>query len=292
MLNPKHIIEYSIGRLFLGGLGLLPLPVASFIGAKIGAFVATLPINAHTTARRNIARAFPEKSIEEVRAIQYAATQNLMQTILEMPALYKLSAKNFNKYIDVQGLEHMKNTPSNLLLTAHFGNWETLLKTMGHHKIPVAAIYRRANNPYMDKYITNLRHQSTGVMIAKGRAGGRNLIKAVRDNMSAAFLNDQKMSDGIECTFFGQKVTAASGIADLALKYNRGVCPVFCTRRGYGKFTVIFSAPLDIVRTGDNKQDAITNIQNFNDIIEEQIRQKPELWLWHHKRFPKKLNPI
>lgn len=289
MTSIKYIAEYAFGRLILGGLGLLPLPVASFAGAILGGFLASLPINANKVARRNISIAFPEKTKQEIRHIQYLATQNFVQTILEMPALYRLSEKKFSKYITVKGIENIQNNAGALILTAHYGNWEIILKVFGHNKIPLAAIYRPANNPYIDKYITNMRTQSTGVMVPKGRSGGRLLIKAIREGMGAAFLNDQKMSDGIESVFFGQQVTSASAIADLALKYNRKVCSIFCTRQGYGKFTIIISKPIELIRTGNSKEDVSANIVKFNKIIEERICEKPGLWLWHHKRFPKKL---
>tara|TARA_R110000868_G_scaffold262401_2_gene521140 strand:+ start:121012 stop:121881 length:870 start_codon:yes stop_codon:yes gene_type:complete len=287
MPNPKHFIEYALGRSFLGTLSLLPLPVVSFLAGKFGAFVATLPIKANSTARKNIQIAFPDMSAQEVRHIQYKATQNFMQTILEMPALYKLNAKNFHKHIKIEGFEHFTDKPNRLLLSAHLGNWEVLLKTVGFHNLPLAAIYRRANNPYIDKYIIQVRKQPYGILAPKGRSGGRQLLKAVREGMGAGFLNDQKMSDGIQSTFFGQNVTSASAIADLALRYDREVCPVFCKRTGNGQFILTFYPAITPTKTGDSKADAHANIQNFNNIIEEQVRANPEQWLWHHKRFPK-----
>lgn len=286
MAKGTHITQYIFGRALLGTLGLLPLPVASLLGAGIGYFVATLPASTNTISRRNIRLCLPHLSEKEVKNIHTKATQNFIQTLLEMPALYKLNAKNFHKYVEVENFEFVKNNPGVFILTAHFGNWETISKTLAINGVAMASIYRKANNPYIDKYVTNLRTQDAGgVMIPKGTSGARGLIKAVKSGMTAGFLNDQKLSDGIDVTFFGQPVKSPSAIADLALKYNRKICPVFCTRVDLCKFKVTFEKPFEVEDTGHMNDDAQKSIQAMNNLMQQRIEEHPSHWLWHHKRF-------
>lgn len=283
----KHLLQYALLRLVLGILRVFPLPVVSKIGQWLGTFVASLPAQVNQIARGNIRLCFPEKSETEVREIHEKATQNFIQTLLEMPKIYHLNQKNFFKHVDVSGIEHLRNDSSRLILSAHYGNWELVNKTIGFYGIAMASIYRRANNPYVDNYITNMRAQDKGVMIPKGTGGGKALIQAVKGGMCAGFLNDQKMSDGIHSTFFGQEVKSPSSIADLALRYNRDIVPVFVTRVGLGKFKVTFEAPVELQKTDEPRKDSAHAIQVFNTLIENKIKQDPTLWLWHHKRFKK-----
>lgn len=286
MAKATHIAQYVFGRTFLGTLGLLPLPVASALGAGLGGFIATIPNTKNVIARKNIRLCLPHLSEKEVNNVHYKSTQNFVQTLFEMPALYKLKKSNFKKYIEVEGIEHMLDNPGTFILTAHYGNWETISKTLGLHGVPMASIYRRANNPYMDAYITKMRTQDAGgVMIPKGTSGARNLVKAVKRGMTAGFLNDQKMSDGVESTLFGQDVKSPSGIADLALKYNRMICPVFCVRTGLGKFKLTFEKPIALHKTDNSNEDAKAAIQQLNTLLEERIQQHPDHWLWQHNRF-------
>lgn len=258
----------------------------SYIGALLGTFIASLPIKANAIARANIRLCFPEKSEKEIQAIHEKATQNFVQTLLEIRKIYNLTAKNFKNHIQVKGIEHLRNDTSCLILSAHYGNWEIVNKTIGFYGIPMASIYRRANNPFVDRYITEMRVQEDrGLMIPKGKSGAKALIKAVKQGMCAGFLNDQKMSDGIPSTFFGQDVKSPSAVADLALKYERNIIPVFCERLGLGQFKITFYTPISIEKTEEIRKDSTHAIQLFNNIIEKQIQQDPTQWLWHHKRF-------
>tara|TARA_A200000113_G_C8856985_1_gene352103 strand:- start:759 stop:1595 length:837 start_codon:yes stop_codon:yes gene_type:complete len=269
---------------------IVPLKIVSKLGQWLGTFLASLPASTNQMARYNIRLCFPEKSEKEVREIHEKATQNFIQTLLEMPKVYSLNSNNFKKHVEVEGIEHLRNDTSRLILTAHYGNWDVVNKTIGHYGIPMASIYRKANNPYVNSYITKLRGQDSGLMIEKGIPGAKKLIKAVKEGMCAGFLNDQKMSDGIASTFFGQEVKSPSAIADLALKYNREVVPVFAVRTKLGHFKIKFYPPVKLKKIGESRKDSAHAIQMFNNIIEEQIKEDPTLWLWHHKRFTRKID--
>lgn len=273
----------------LGVLNILPFKVVSYIGAMLGTFIASLPIKANAIARANIRLCFPEKDKKSVQVIHEKATQNFVQTLIEMPKIYGLNKKNFAKHIQVIGVEHLRNDTSRLILSAHYGNWEVVNKTIGFYGIPMASIYRRANNPFVENFITKMRAQDRGLMIPKGQSGAKKLIKSVKSGMCAGFLNDQKMSDGIESTFFGQEVKSPSAVADLALKYERDVIPVFCERVGLAQFKITFQYPITLQKSDEVKQDSMHAIQVFNTLIENQIKQNPTNWLWHHKRFKQAL---
>lgn len=277
----KHVSEYLITRFLFGTLKRLPLPVGSHFGAAVGAFFATLPTKVNETARTNLRTAYPALDEDEARQLQFAAAVSLGRTFFEMPRLYKLSKAEFNRYVDLEGLRNLTNHPDGLILSAHLGNWEFIPKLFGLMGLPLGSIYRKASNPLTDTLITELRKQPQGVQIPKGTEGGRQILKLVKEGKHLGLLNDQKLNDGIEAPFFGHKVMTAPSLAELALKYKRPVLPVFCTRESVWplKFKLTIGAPLTL------KKDAKATTALFNEVLEEQITNHADQWMWFHKRF-------
>ena len=134
--------------------------------------------------------------------------------------------------------------------------------------------------------MTNTRGRSGGQLFPKGYKGGRQLVSQLKEDGYTAFLNDQKMNDGIETTFFKQPAMSAPALAQLALKHKLPILPIFCHRTEGGRFVVDIKAPLAPEAKGKTTQDKIAALtQCFNDVIEEEVCNHPEQWLWMHKRF-------
>lgn len=100
-------------------------------------------------------------------------------------------------------------------------------------------------------------------------------------------LVDQKMNDGVEARFFGLPAMTAPALAAMALKYRCAVIPGHVERLGPARLRIIVEPPLVLPQTGNKQQDMGQLVQMVNDQLELWIRQKPESWLWLHKRWPK-----
>ncbi|MDN6041488.1 MAG: lauroyl acyltransferase, partial [Acetobacter sp.] len=53
------------------------------------------------------------------------------------------------------------------------------------------------------------------------------------------------------------------------------------------RLRIVVQPPLTLPNTGNKQQDLAALVQMVNDQLESWIRQKPESWLWLHKRWPK-----
>lgn len=274
----KHVTEFIFLKALFGLFKLMPYALVTAFANAIGTFIASLPLRTNSGARANIRTAFPSMDEKDVRRIQEASTRNMVATFFEMPKVYSLNKKAFDKRVEVIGLENLKQNPDALMLTAHFGNWELPLRMAALNDIVMGNVYRRANNPLVDKIITDLRQQPQGRQFPKGKDGSRGLIRAIKEGICVGFLNDQKLRDGVKTKFFGQNVMTAASLADLALKFNRPVCPMFCVRKG-SHFTITIGEPLKLPK------DSTKATQLFNDVLEKEITKNPEQWMWAHKRF-------
>lgn len=286
-----HLVEYAALRSFLGITGHLPLPLASALGAAAGAFAATLPARFNRTAVANLQKVFPQQNMRWICRTHMASMASLGRTATEFSRIYTMPNTTFNHLCTVHGWHHIETHPDALVLTAHFGNWEATARAFGVRQKPMANIYRKANNPLAERYITGLREKAGGIQIPKGSHGAKQLLALMRrTDTVVGFLNDQKFSGGIHVPFLGQNATTAPALAELARKYNKPVVPIFCFRTVAGlhlRFTIEISPPLVLQKTDDPQADIHANTLLFNQVIETAIRRAPEQWLWAHSRFGK-----
>jgi KDO2-lipid IV(A) lauroyltransferase len=117
-------------------------------------------------------------------------------------------------------------------------------------------------------------------MVPKGPAGARQALSLLSKGKRLGMLIDQKMNDGIAVPFFGRDAMTAPALARFAQRYECPAVPVRLERLGGARFRVSFLPPLDI--TGSDTE----VMARANRIIEAWIRERPEQWLWIHRRWP------
>jgi KDO2-lipid IV(A) lauroyltransferase len=73
----------------------------------------------------------------------------------------------------------------------------------------------------------------------------------------------------------------------LKLKYDPLVVPIFITREGQEKFTVQIHEPIEVVFENalSKEEKVVAMTQCYYDVIEQQIRQTPEQWIWFYNRW-------
>ncbi len=78
----------------------------------------------------------------------------------------------------------------------------------------------------------------------------------------------------------------APALAQLALRYNCPVLPARVERIGGARFRLIVEPPLALPRTGDRQADTRALTEAVNRCLERWITDRPEQWLWLHRRWP------
>ena len=149
----------------------------------------------------------------------------------------------------------------------------------------MAQIYRAGNNPLLDRMITRFRGDE-GELIPKGRVAARRAIAALRRGTHLTLLADQKMNDGIPVPCFGHPAMTAPALAVLALRVDCDVLPARVERLDGAHFRLAVFPPLPVTRSGDFHADTAALMTGVNATLEEWIRDRPEQWLWVHRRWP------
>jgi KDO2-lipid IV(A) lauroyltransferase len=85
--------------------------------------------------------------------------------------------------------------------------------------------------------------------------------------------------------FLGTPAYTPIGAALLALDTEAAVVPMSMKRMPNDKHQFRIKPEIDLIRTGNQKDDILTNTKNFSAVIEEYVRDAYDQWVWMHERW-------
>ena len=283
-----HHLEAWGAALLFGAFAALPLDCASALGGAIGRLIGPF-FGISERARRNIRCAFPGSSESEIARIIRGMWDNLGRVTAEYPHLRKIRVFEPGGRVETHGFEYMDQAVATgrrmIIFSGHLANWEIGMLAAVQYGISVSQIYRAANNPLVDRMITRFRGDA-GELIPKGAGGACEAIATLRRGAHVTMLADQKMNDGIPVPFFGRPAMTAPALAVLALRFDCVVLPARVERLGGAHFRLTVFPPLAVPLRGNSHADEAALLTQVNAILESWIRDRPEQWLWVHRRWP------
>jgi KDO2-lipid IV(A) lauroyltransferase len=289
----SKIGEYVRRGLYLAVYGVfaaLPIDAASALGSWLARAIGPR-LSVQRVARRNLERAFPEKSAGEIERILHEMWDNLGRVWGEFPHLGKIDIYNGSR-VEVQGAAYIDEMRDDgrpgIFVTAHLGNWELSACTVvqrGPFAL-MATVYRAPNDPAAEWLLRLGRKDFGAELVPKGALGARRIVEILRNGGHIGILPDQKFNDGIAVPFFGRPAMTAPSVAQLAFKYGCAVLPGRVVRTRGARFRVILDPPLELPNSGDRQADVLALTTTINQITEGWIREYPGQWLWVHRRWP------
>ena len=154
--------------------------------------------------------------------------------------------------------------------------------TISKKQIPLATIYRPLNNLFLNPLMEYLRKKFICKnQIKKGINGVREAIEYIKKNHSIALMVDQRVSEGEKINFFGKPALTTTLPAQLSIKYNLGILPVFIERKNNDKFEIQFLDEIN-PKNFDNKVDLS---KKLNEVLEKMVTRNPSQWIWSHNRW-------
>ncbi len=285
--------EAGLWFLVMGFFRILPIKKASAVGGWLLRKIGPLT-RAHKTALINIKLVFPDMPESEVRKLASACWDNLGRIGGEFPHLSQLRPYEENGRVEIIGHEHLQTIIDSkkpaVLISGHFANWEVMAAAICLGGLPARVSYRHTNNPWVDASIARTR-LAYGIpeLSAKGGAGAKEMIEAMKQGHSVTFLNDQKFNQGILASFFGHKLPTAPGPSRLALRFDAPILPVSIERLPKARFRVRFHPPMAASSDPDRSKAIANTVESINRFLEDHIRQHPESWFWVHRRWPKEV---
>ena len=286
----RYFLEFILVIFFFLVFKIIGLKLSSDLGEIIGKYFGPL-FRKRTIAKKNILIAFPnfnEKSINEMIDRMW---KNIGRIFGEYIHINKFSIiDNSKKKIvftnrnDAEILK--KNNKPIVFFSGHFANFELMAKCLQELGFNIGAIYRPLNNIFLNPIMEFIRKKYIcPIQIEKGSNGTKKLIKHISNNNPLALMVDQRLSSSIRVPFFDQPATTTITPAQLAIKYDALLVPVFLKRLEKTNFEFFIEEPLMINRTNDYDKDIFNITQIMNIKIEEFIKRDPAHWLWSHDRW-------
>ena len=271
---------------FSSTLGRLSWPAAQRVGRRIGSLAWSLSRRDRRRALDHIALAYPELSEAERQQLGQACFRHHGTTLGECLHLLHRDCEFVRSVVDVQGWEEVEKARAAdrpvLILTGHCGNWELLAAAINCRGLGMAVVARPLEEPEQQQMLAGLRERFGTPTIARGSEGAaRQLLIALRRGGALGMLIDQDTKvDGVWVPFFGRPAFTPVGAAKIALRQkDTAVIPAFIERLDDGRHLATFQPPLDLP---EDPQEA-TAVMTAK--IEEQVRRRPEQWVWMHRRW-------
>jgi len=239
----------------------------------------------------NLRNSFPEKSEKEIREITRKTYRNLSDLVVESIKTFTMPTKQVTKRFKIINPEiidqYYLKGQSVIGVTAHYGNWEWgAMAGSLQIKHRAIAIYKPLTNKYIDNFIKRTRAEN-GTLL-KSIYKTTETFESLK-NQTCIFLlvADQSPSStkkAIWVDFLNQDTACLHGPEKHARANNYPVIYLHIqrVRRGYYelKAEVLIENPAEV------EEGEVT--RRYMNKLEHIIREKPEDWLWSHKRWKRK----
>ena len=179
-------------------------------------------------------------------------------------------------------LQIIDNKKPVIFISGHFANFELMSMEITKKNIPLATIYRPLNNFFLNPFMEYLRNKYVCQnQIKKGLFGVKETIGYLKRKHSIALMIDQRVSEGAKIDFFNKSAYTTTLPAQLSIKFDIDVIPVYIERIKNDKFKIEFQERIS-PKLYANKIDFT---KKLNKILEDMVLRNPNQWIWTHNRW-------
>ncbi len=267
----------------IGGLRLLPyrrrIPFGGWAVSHLVAPLAGWPAR----IRANLALVWPDLPPGAAARLVRAVCDNAGRTLAELYSPEDFKARVRATPIRGAGLEAILAVRSRgqgvILVSGHFGNHDIARAVLAGRGLAVGALYKPQRNPYVEAHFRATIGAISEPIFARGRKGLADLVRHVKSGGMVGILIDQRIAHGAALDFLGHRALTATSAAELALKYDCLLVPVYGIRQPDGlSFELVLEEPI-----AHTTPQAMT--QAINDSLAARVREHPEQWFWIHRRW-------
>lgn len=239
----------------------------------------------------NISRSFPDKEPNEIRKIVKKFYRNFCDVIMEVIKSKKMKVSDIEKRVHFinQDLfadfyEKKKNVFASL---GHCGNWEWVGNKIALFlKHEGAAIYKPVHDQYFDDYMIAQRQKYKNTLMIDYRKVFKTLV-SLRDKLYTVFVLADQSPALHEIDYFvnflGRETAFYNGMEKVARALDYAVIYLDIVRKQRGFYQVEVKVITE--SAANTKPDEIT--RKYVHLLEQSILNRPDDWLWSHKRWKK-----
>lgn len=243
--------------------------------------------------RTNLQNSFPEKSIAEIIAIEKRYYRHMCDMFIELYKLWHMSEAEIRRrcvFKNTDILQHYYDQGKSVIgAIGHYGNWEWMSSYGLYMKhVDFYPLYKPIHDKVLDRMVILLRSHFGSKPVAKN-----DILRLIVKNRSegkvffAAFIADQtpnKANLNFWMNFLNQDTPVFTGTEKIARKFNIPVVSLRVQKLSRGHYEVDF---MNLCEEPAKLAPGELTVM-YTRVLEEQIRNKPEYWLWSHRRWKHK----
>jgi KDO2-lipid IV(A) lauroyltransferase len=258
-------------------------------GARLGSFTRVFARRRHRIAVENFRASFPERA-GEAETIIRECWRHMGREALATIKTQELSPAAIAAGCDFSGVELVREAMARgrgtILITAHYGSWETAGLAVTAVVGPVTTVARTLDNKLLAADLARVRSQ-TGATLVDRRNAARALYKTLAGNGVIAILPDQAVlpREGVLVPFLGRPAWTTDAPAKLAARLGSTIVFVFCIADATGRHRFEFEEPIRVDELSEKEKEPVKLTTRINDVLTRRIAARPELWLWMHDRW-------
>ncbi|WP_262732902.1 lysophospholipid acyltransferase family protein [Gaetbulibacter sp. NE] len=284
-----QFLVYILVYPFLWLISILPFRLLYAFSDFVYLFVFRIFGYRKKTVKENLRLVFPDKSKEEINRITKVFYHHLCDMIVESIKSMTISEAEMKKRFTFTNIDVIKaieeQNKSIILMCAHYGSWEWIFILQTYVKYRGNAVYKRLANKYFDRLVKRIRAKYNSYLITT-KETVPTLIDLKRKGILTinGFVSDQspKPSKAFHWNeFMGLKVPVYTGAEMLAKKLDMAVVffKVKKLKRGY------YETTFETITLNPKEYENYEITDIFLKLVEQQIYEAPEYYLWTHKRW-------
>lgn len=284
-------MTYTLLRSLLKPISKMPFKLMYIISDGLYPVLYYIVRYRRKIVRKNLTESFPDKSPEEIRRIEKKFYRNFIDNMLETCKMGAMSTEEMSRHMTFPNIEEvnkvLRSGQSIALYLGHYGNWEWISSMPIHLEkgVVAAQIYHKLSNEAMDRLMLENRaaHGATNVEMNRTARFIMELRAKHRESI-IGFIADQspRWADlHYFLPFLNHRTPVITGTEKIAKHYKFDVWFVHTKKIKRGYYEARF------IRMHDHPDSLpdfeLTDI--YYRMLEDMIREQPELYLWTHNRF-------
>jgi len=278
-------------------INLVPRRLTLFVGETLGLLAYLLIGKERHKTLTNLYRAYGDNlSYRRKKEIARRCFVTFGRATLETMRMNRHYRNEIEPDIEVIGDEHLRRAYDKgrgvVAFTGHFGNFELLAAWTAQSGYKAAAIGRELYDKRLDRLLVGNR-TAMGLLNIRTDDSPRKILKTLKDGYIIGFLidTDSFRVAGEMTPFFNRPAKTPIGPTQLGLMSRAAFVPAFCLSFPGGKYRIVFGEELVPDSYERNRENVYCLTRKMTAIIEDQIRQQPEQWIWMHNRWHTKPEP-
>ena len=271
---------------------LLPLPVLYIFSDFLYLVLYYVVSYRRNVVATNLKNSFPEKTDKELKIIEKKFYRHLSDILVETFKSTHMTRANQKKrftYSNLEIIDKLREEKRDIIaIMGHYNNWEWPTLLPYYLKYKTIIIYKPLQNKYFNRFINNHRSEH-GIVLTPTSQVIREIINCRKNDINtvSVFISDQIPSKGdikYWTTFLNQDTAVFTGAGKIASKYDMAIVffHVQKVKRGYYNLNI----ELLFDHTEGLSEEMIT--EKHVRRLEEIIKEKPEYWIWSHRRWKHK----